>query len=454
MNDATTREQHSGYAGENAEAALVDLERCEVKLTLMSDPAVYQAELRRIFGREWNFVCHVSEIPAAGDYVTRFIGNDPVVVARQSDGTIRTFANRCAHKGAMICRDDRGRAARFTCPYHGFTYSRDGEFLAMPQKSELYGHVDKTEYNLSTARTEVLYGLVFANWDHAARSLFDSFGAYNTILKLTFDRDIKGMEVIGPPQRWVVKANWKMVSEQFSGDGYHATSTHASMLDAKTRDKATKGVDVSANGSGARCIDLAGAWGHETGKGDSLEAQLHARPPAGMTSEMVDQFIATATREELFVLVNYPPSVGNMFPNCSWMRSALPDVATGEVVTYTDIKLARPLSETETEIWAWGLIERSATPDHNAKALSVRTIMFGPAGTVERDDVDMWQRIQVAVNGAFGRGAVAKYRALWAPEEPLLPDLKTWRGYSGENTSWHFFVRWREAMLQCRQGGA
>jgi len=429
------------------EACLVDVEKREVTLGVMSDEQVFNAEMTRLFSMSWNFIGHTSELPNAGDFVTRYVGSDPVIAARQKDGSVRVFANRCTHKGTALCREDRGRASKFICPYHGFTFNRDGSFLSMPLKQHLYNQTEDGEYDLPSARVEIMNELIFANFDDSAPSFGESIGAYSSIMKVTFGRDPAGMEVIGPPQRWRVKANWKTVAEQFSGDGYHTMTAHMSVLPVENRELASQGVDVSVNGNGSRCIDLAALVSGAAAKDMNPIDALKARPPAGMTADMIDFFATITTPEEIDILVNYPPAVGMLFPNMSFMRSQIQVPAKSSFVTYTDIKLARPVSANETEIWAWGLIEKSSTKEHNADALLARTLLFGPTGSVERDDVDMWTRIQYSVDGGMGRMAKAKYRSLWvADDDDLIDGLKTWRGFSGENTSWEFFLRWRDFM--------
>src|SRR5512137_1365121 len=80
---------------------------------------IYKREVERIFhGRTWNFVALEAEIPNPGDYKRSFVGPTPVVVSRDADGQIYVFENRCAHRGAEFCRNQRGNAKEFVCPYH------------------------------------------------------------------------------------------------------------------------------------------------------------------------------------------------------------------------------------------------------------------------------------------------------------------------------------------------
>ena len=67
-------------------------------------------EQERLFSRAWCFLAHESEIPAPGDYVTRHIGNNNIIVARAEDGVIHANLNMCRHRGNVMCKSrDRER---------------------------------------------------------------------------------------------------------------------------------------------------------------------------------------------------------------------------------------------------------------------------------------------------------------------------------------------------------
>src|SRR6266567_269952 len=88
--------------------------------------------MERIFHRGWVFVGHESEIPGPGDFVTRTLGTQPVLMVRGSEGGVSVFLNRCAHRGTMVCPASQGNARTFACPYHGWTYGLGGELLGVP----------------------------------------------------------------------------------------------------------------------------------------------------------------------------------------------------------------------------------------------------------------------------------------------------------------------------------
>src|SRR5581483_4156790 len=90
---------------------------------------------------------------------------------------------------------------------------------------------------LRRARVQTHAGIVFANWDSEAPPLEDYLGDFAWYLDAVYGRSDNGLEVVGAPQRFLIKANWKIPSEQFCGvDGYHAATLHKSLIDGVTGD--------------------------------------------------------------------------------------------------------------------------------------------------------------------------------------------------------------------------
>lgn len=68
--------------------------------SLYTDPALFEAEMDKIFYKTWIWVAHESEIKNPGDFKTAQIGRQPVIVVRDKTGKINVLENRCRHRGA------------------------------------------------------------------------------------------------------------------------------------------------------------------------------------------------------------------------------------------------------------------------------------------------------------------------------------------------------------------
>src|SRR5262249_15906490 len=108
------------------------------------DPDIFELEMKRMFYNTWVFVGHESEVAHPGDYKTMTLGRKPVILTRDASGKIFVLFNRCAHRAAIVCRQERGTSSYFRCLYHGWTYSNSGELVGVPFRSG-YGEDFKTE---------------------------------------------------------------------------------------------------------------------------------------------------------------------------------------------------------------------------------------------------------------------------------------------------------------------
>jgi choline monooxygenase len=103
-----------------------------IPATWYTDARLYELELKTVFARSWQMAGRLAQVNEPGDYLTAEIGNDPVVIVRGGDKLLRGFFNVCLHHAAAVMTEAEGKANQLRCPYHGWTYSLEGELKGTP----------------------------------------------------------------------------------------------------------------------------------------------------------------------------------------------------------------------------------------------------------------------------------------------------------------------------------
>src|SRR5918994_2163499 len=192
---------------------------------------VYQDEQERIFrGPTWSYLCLEAELPEPKSFVTTFVGDMPVVVARDANGALHAWENRCAHRGALVCMQPRG---------------------------------------------ESLHGLVFGTLSPKTPPLAD----YITpeILPRIKRVLVKPLKVLGAYTQ-VLPNNWKLYMDNVK-DTYHASLLHLFFTRFRINRLTQKGgVFVSASGA------------HHCTYTEMIEAQDDAYEKDGMRSAGTEKF--------------------------------------------------------------------------------------------------------------------------------------------------------------------
>ena len=124
-----------------------------------ADPDFYRLELERFFFERWICAGRADQIANPGDYFTRALGDESVIVTRDTSGEIHALFNVCRHRGTRLCDQPEGRfVERIQCPYHAWTYDLGGRLLAAPHM--LPGFC-KDDYPLHRAGCELWDGHIF-----------------------------------------------------------------------------------------------------------------------------------------------------------------------------------------------------------------------------------------------------------------------------------------------------
>jgi anthranilate 1,2-dioxygenase large subunit/terephthalate 1,2-dioxygenase oxygenase component alpha subunit len=201
----------------------------QVPYHIYTDPDIYAEEQQRIFrGPVWNFIGHAFEAPEPGDYVTRYIGDTPVVLIRDTDGSFNVLVNRCAHRGNLVCIRARGNAEHLTCVYHNWIYDLKGNLTSVAFRRGIAGRggmpdsFDMAGHGMQRLRADSYQGLIFATFSETVASLSDYLGEE---MRANIDRVVgRGMKLIGTHNQYMPN-NWKLYMENVR-DSYHASLLH------------------------------------------------------------------------------------------------------------------------------------------------------------------------------------------------------------------------------------
>ena len=370
----------------------------EVHKDCYVDPEVFALEMEHLFANTWVYVGHASQVPEPGDYYATTVGDQPVVMVRHTDRSVRVLYNRCAHKGVTLVNEGCGSTGKFfRCPYHAWTYKLDGGLLSIPLKK---GY-DNTGFDSCEAKqgmpgvgaVKVYRDFVFCRLNPQGVSFEDFFGDSLSTLDNMVDRSPEGrLEVAGGVLRYMHRCNWKMLVDNQT-DTCHPMVAHESSAGTavKVWESAPPGtpkpmaVELFApfvspyeffENMGIRVWD--NGHGH-TGVSDSIHAAYSPAP--GYWEAMVATYGEERARQIL----------GDVRHNTVYFPNIM---VKGPIQT---LRLFKPIAADKTlvESWTFRLV---GAPD----MLLERTLMYNrlinaPTSVVGHDDLEMYERSQAGL---------------------------------------------------------
>ena len=195
---------------------------------------LHRRELERFFYRgHWCYVGLEAEVPNPGDFKRTVVGERSVILVRDAEGGLNVVENVCAHRGMRFCRERHGRLKEFTCPYHQWSYTLQGDLQGVPfrrgvrQDGQVHGGMpadfQMAEHGLTKLKVATRGGVVFAAFDPEVEPLEDFLGP--EILRW-FDRlfDGRQLKILGY-NRQRIPGNWKLMQENIK-DPYHPGLLH------------------------------------------------------------------------------------------------------------------------------------------------------------------------------------------------------------------------------------
>jgi phenylpropionate dioxygenase-like ring-hydroxylating dioxygenase large terminal subunit len=417
--------------------SLVDRKRWLIADQVFSQE-LYDRELERIFGRCWLFLGHESMIPNRHDYVTHFMGESNVIVQRDGQGRIRAYLNKCRHRGNLVCPYDRGNTKNFSCAYHGWVYS-DGKLIGVPNSRDAYaGEINMDEWGLvEVPRLASFGGLIFGCWDADAMSLDDYLGDAKWYLENFLLREkLGGLEVLPGPQRYMLPANWKIVSENFAGDHYHFNVTHGGFLEA-LRNSEDRRLALTGPSTAGTFHGFSVALNHGNGVPHGIFQLRYGAGPLQTdlaAAEQLGQDAVDWVHERQRILEDalkdlkrrpYSFQGGNIFPNFAL-------TGIGSALYGKALMLHHPRSANQTEAWVWCAVEKNAPASVKERSRFVVMQRFAATGMVVADDNAIFERIAENLNTQPSRRWPMHYAMAAGRDEidPRPPE------FAGEPQQW------------------
>ena len=384
--------------GGRYQGGLVDAVSGRVQREIFVNEEIYKEEMEKVFGRAWLFVGHESQIPNRGDFFSSRMGEEAVILCRDDEGKIRVLLNSCRHRGMKVCRYDEGNAKDFVCSYHAWAFRLNGELYSVPLLKEAYQNkLDMASLSLAHAAQVHNYkGSIWATWDKNAPGFLDYIGEYRLYFDLTLDAwdgEEGGTEVLCGVQKWKIPCNWKFHAENFSGDRYHATISHASVNMAGTRPGVKGRRDTGEREISRYMQTCFPEFGHTGGVyilPRDVETPLSYRDSA-IVSEYFRECEAKRRklRGELGRLIGSP---GLIFPNLG----LIPRQPRAFAVSH-------PSGPHQTEAWRWFLVDKKAPTEVRRYLIDFYVRYGGPSGMTEQDDMENWNYAHAASRGTIAR---------------------------------------------------
>jgi carnitine monooxygenase subunit len=165
-------------------------------------------------------VGYVSELPEPGTYCTKSVMGRSVLLTRTSTGSVKAFNNVCLHRQSQVVTGC-GKAKRFSCPYHAWTYDDTGRLVGLPGREGFPGVQVKSD-GLTELPAAEFAGFLWVALDPAA-----GLDVSAHLGPLAEELDSWGIGRWSPLGEKVLDSpiNWKLAVDTFS-ENYHFATVH------------------------------------------------------------------------------------------------------------------------------------------------------------------------------------------------------------------------------------
>jgi benzoate/toluate 1,2-dioxygenase alpha subunit len=403
-----------------------------------ADPAIFELEMERIFGRAWLFVGHASQVPNPGDFVTTELGRQPVIFTRHRDGSLKVLLNRCAHRGPKVLNERCGHREKFTCLYHGWTYDTDGALTTVPVPEGCSADFDKARFGLaSVPRIGEYRGFVFASLAPSGAAFDEHIGPIRENIDDLVDRAPAGeIAFDAGMHRYVYRGNWKLQVENVL-DSYHVPFSHGSTVNRQGEQFARREGDAK----GAKVVDgqrTASDWmrrrsysvgrGHGWTSNTSLDDGKRASGAFNEYKQVLAARVGAERAEQILT-----PRLHNtlIYPNVSIMGLNI------------HVRVIKPIAVDLTEVNIYPVRLVGAPAEMNSRNIRLLNVTHAAASFVQSDDLEAFTRAQaglaslmtdwVDISRGLGTeepgGDFSGTRALATHEMVVRAQYAAWRDY-------------------------
>lgn len=324
---------------------------------LYHDPEFFEAEKTAFLRKAPQVVCHESEIAEPGEWRTIEYLGESVIVIRGDDGEPTAFANVCRHRGSRLVDGPGGCAKVLTCPYHAWSYARDGRLVGVPHRAE-YPGLRTEELGLVPVALERWHGFLFVTLEPGAPSVAEMMAPYEDEVAPYRFEDLRVMGRVTLRPR---PLNWKTIADNYS-DHLHIAVGHpglSRLFERNYRIEAQPHVD-------------------------RMEGDLVEKPSASPMERAYQYFL---------------PAVPHLPPTHQrkWLYYKLfPNVAFDIYPDQVDFMQFLPFSATETVIREISY----AIPDDRREMKAARYLNWMINRRVNAEDTDLITRVQLGMQSA------------------------------------------------------
>lgn len=353
---------------------------------LYHDPDFFRAEMDAVIRPSWQVVCHVSDIAKPGDWHSLDYLGESLLAIRGDDGAVRAFHNVCRHRASQLVDGAAGCAKKLVCPYHGWTYEKDGRLSGVPGKSD-YPDLAMDRLGLKPVDMEIWQGFVFVRLEGGGPSVARMMAPYD---EMVAPYRFAELEAVGRVTLRPRPVNWKNVADNYS-DGLHIPIAHPGLTRLFGR-----GYGIEANDHVDRM------WG-----------DLVDRPSANLSERAYQKFL---------------PPVAHLPADRQrhWLYFKLwPNVAFDIYPDQVDFMQFLPVSATETLIREISY----ALPDDRREMLATRYLNWRINRQVNAEDTALIARVQRGMEsrsyepGPLGESEVC-LRAFARKLREILPEAR------------------------------